>query len=88
MTLGILYQTPTMQIDDTIWRLIVYRHPAYGPCTRYEFQVSGHWRPQTEWPTYNSDDGKYAGLPRSLRRLFFDHQTKVEAALIDAPRLI
>ena len=28
------------------------------------------WMPDKDWPSYNHNDGQYAGLPRTLRKLW------------------
>jgi hypothetical protein len=47
-----------------------------------EFESLGPWRPETEWPTYNADDGTYAGCPKSLGdKVFVANQTAIKNAI-------
>jgi hypothetical protein len=43
--------------------------------TDYEWLNTGYttrgvWYPADQWPSYNHNDGTYAGLPRSIRKLW------------------
>ena len=91
----VLYTTPEKRIGNTLWRLQVYekwdlkdwRKFEYGLCryTRYQFKsthsTDGLWHKATEHPKYDFNDGTYAGLPKGLRKLYFEHEQEIQAAL-------
>jgi hypothetical protein len=70
------YASEPVRIGRTDWRLIIVparlNLPGESPWnTKYEWRRDGGpWRPDREWPTYNRDDGTYAGCPRTLPRLW------------------
>ncbi|TXI83159.1 MAG: DUF262 domain-containing protein [Cupriavidus sp.] len=78
------YATPAVVIGRHQWRLIVKDSAFGGRSTEYQWRSSGSqaWRPDTEWPTYNGDDGTYAGCPQSLRSCVWDPNVEaIRAAL-------
>ena len=78
-----LYETPEMLIGKHRWKMIVYR--TYGSKVYTDFlwwdDWRWRWRSSENWPTYNSNDGTYAGCPRTLRKLYEAHKTEIEIAL-------
>jgi hypothetical protein len=79
----LFYKTPSVKIGKHWWRLVVHEHASYGRVTAYEWQgeVDGPWNDYHDWPTYNFDDGTYAGCPKSLRKLWLTHKPAILAAL-------
>lgn len=83
-----LFVSPPAVIGDHEWRVIVRPGVVDGRCTEYQWRRIGSraWRPASEWPTYNDNDGLYMGCPRSLAdRVFFPNQPAIEAALTQRP---
>ena len=59
-----------------------WRYPAYiNQQTGQVIQAADPWRSMADWPTYNSNDGMYAGCPKTLRRLYDQHRPEIEKAL-------
>ena len=77
---AIMRHSEVMQIGRHEWRLTLYRHPRYGVLVGYEWRTPtlsyaphlgpGRWRRDEEWPRYDANDGQYAGLPRTLKKLW------------------
>lgn len=72
----IVYASPAMHIGKTQWRFVVLTS-LYGAgySTDYEWlntscSDSGVWYPSRERKGYNGNDGMYAGLPKTLRKLW------------------
>ena len=67
-----------MRIGKHEWRLTQYHDRSCGLLIGYEWRplqtaLNTHpcdWRRDRDWPRYNSHDGKYWGLPRTLRELW------------------
>lgn len=87
------FETPAKRIGKHDWRCVVKESTrSFGRVTEYQFRKPGEfgmpdtvWQPETEWPSYNSHDGTYAGLPHSLRDLYFTYQVEILAALNNQP---
>jgi hypothetical protein len=79
-----MYTTTGVLLGKHYWRIQVYENERYGPCTRMEWWDEDRWRPEKEWPTYDShaDD---SGLPVSLGRIFAAHRQAIERALQGNP---
>jgi hypothetical protein len=92
-----IYATPPMTIGKHEWRLIVYpSNYGHGNVTEYQWRqlpMSGlpewtqpqHWRHEQDWPSYNHNDGMYAGMPRTLKKLYERHEAEIKAALQGIP---
>ena len=84
----VYYTTPIAVIGSHEWVLQVYQQAVHGSrCTRYRWRRCGElrWRPGREWPTYDINDGRYAGLPKRLGRHYGRHQAAIEKALGRVP---
>ncbi|MCW2240747.1 hypothetical protein [Azospirillum canadense] len=98
-TADVLYATPVALIGKHEWRLIVTPSTTLElvngtwtqvPCrvTAYEYRRIGDtiWHPARHWPTYNHNDGCFAGLPRTLGPKVYDsHEAAIKAALNPLP---
>lgn len=71
--------TPTEFISNPLtigkheWRIVVFNHSTYGHCTKYQWRRHGGtwgWKDDIDWPTYNHNDGGFAGMPKSLCKLY------------------
>lgn len=82
---GYRFTSPATKIGKTFWRFVVLPS-LYRPgvlVTDYEwlnteFNASGVWYPSNQWRTYNFNDGTYAGLPKSIRRLWERYHHKYD----------
>ena len=80
----IIYQSSEMLIGKHRWRIQVFAHPSYGACTRYQW-YDNHlrfWKDEEQWPTYNHNDGCHAGIPKTLSKLYYQHEGPIHEALI------
>ena len=77
----ILRLSEPFRIGRHDWRLVVYRTNDRKVFSGYEWRrrattVCGmrfgadRWRRDTDWPRYDTNDGQYAGLPKSTRKLW------------------
>jgi hypothetical protein len=90
-----LYATPPMTIGKHEWRLIVYPYYSGGNVTEYQWRRGDEfglpeafrdtWHADRDWPRYDINDGMYAGLPRTLVRLYERHRDEIKAALEGIP---
>jgi hypothetical protein len=66
-----LHVSQPMLIGKHEWRLRIFNHPTYGPCTTFEWRRAGSdgWNPQRQWPSYDINH-TYLGVPRGLDRLY------------------
>ena len=90
---AILFRSPPRRIGKHEWRVTVYRHRQHGAIVGYEWRraaetVMGltcppgpYWRRDEHWPRYDRNDGQFAGMPRTLRRLYRTHQPNIAAHL-------
>lgn len=91
----ILWQSPVRRIGKHDWRITLYRYRYHDnkPLIGYEWRKpadmipgftlstwESRWRRDEDWPRYNPHDGMYAGLPRTLRRLWEQHRDEIERA--------
>ena len=86
-----LYTSTPMRIGKREWRAVVYQNPgSCGPVafTDYEWRYpafsnieADRWESMTTYPGYDSNDGTWAGCPKTLRRLYLLYQTEINAAL-------
>ena len=44
-----------------------------------------YFRRAKDWPRYNSNDGMYADLPRTLKQFYEQHKAEILAALKPSP---
>lgn len=82
------FESAPVKIGDHEWRVVVKDSGFYGRVTEYQYRYAGaeRWRPDTEWPTYNSNDGMYAGCPKSLAtRVYRANKLAIDAALYGVP---
>src|SRR5689334_8485785 len=88
----ILYATPPMRIGKHEWRMTVQpSRYGRGNVTEYQWRPADAsarpeeyrvpWKGEEDWPRYNSHDGMYAGLPRTLKKLYGQHEAEIKAAL-------
>lgn len=78
-----LHVTPARLIGKHEWRIAVTpsRYFPGARVTAYFWRraaehgrPAGTWNRDEHWPTYNHNDGCYAGLPRTLVSLWEDHR--------------
>lgn len=81
------FTSDPMKIGHKEWRVVVY--DAQGKAdvkafTDYEWRNYGEviekaseWRSMTNWPTYDSNDGEFAGCPHTLRKLYEKNQKQI-----------
>lgn len=97
-----VYETPAYKIGKTEWKMVVFEDPdcVLGPSTTgeewfmrgihrmtlYLYNDYGTWKPETKHPRYNPHDGTYAGLPKSLRKIYERHEIEILAALVVTDR--
>ncbi len=79
----VYYTTPVAVIGQHEWVLQVYENTCYSKCTRHLWRRIGasRWRDYHEWPTYDFNDGTYAGLPADLIEHYRQHRVAIEQAL-------
>lgn len=79
------WTSPPLQIGAHEWRILFTAPGRFGqPWTNaYEWRRRGEldWNPATSWPTYNRNDGTFAGLPRTVRVLWETHEAAGVAAV-------
>ena len=77
------YATNPVKIGKHQWRLVVFSNSVHGRCTAHQFRQSetDAWRDYHEWPSYNFNDGCFAGLPRSLANKWLNLMGEIKAAL-------
>lgn len=87
------FASEPMKIGKKEWRVIVYQSKQYGFVTSYQFRIPADrtwdhkatlWADMVEWPSYNSNDGMYAGCPKTLVKLYNNNKTQIEKALGNA----
>jgi hypothetical protein len=73
---GYRFTSPAMKIGKTFWRFVILpsRYVA-AVVTDYEwlnteYSDTGVWYPSNQRRGYDHNDGMYAGLPKSLRKLW------------------
>ena len=97
----VIYITPVYKIGKTEWRMMVYEknNVLYLPSetgkdhfmqgthrfTRYQYNDYGTWKNETDHPRYDSNDGSYAGLPKGLKKIFYNHEQEIKESLFVAP---
>src|SRR5271163_3872438 len=74
---GYHFTSPAMKFGKTFWRFVVLPSRRYHAAvvTDYEwlntdYSDSGVWYPSDQWRSYNHNDGMFAGLPKSIRKLW------------------
>lgn len=92
----ILFRSALRKIGKHEWRVTVYRHRRYGAVVGYEwrraaetimgrnFPPDPYWQRDVNWPRYDHNDGQYAGMPRTLARLYDAHRVAITRHLIAA----
>ena len=85
-----VWATDPYRIGEHEWRLRVKSvtsrvHPCLdGRYTEYQWRArrpGEPWESDRNWPSYNGNDGVYGGCPRSLVKIFRDHEGAIGAAL-------
>lgn len=89
---AIVWRCAPRVIGKHEWRIVVYRlHGSGRTLIGYEWRraaqtIMGHtfppdpiWRRDEEWPRYDSNDGQYGGMPRTLRRFHEAHRSTIAA---------
>jgi hypothetical protein len=72
--MSVIFASAPVTIGKHQWRVTVTGrakdHPLGSAGMAFEWRRSDfhEWQPDRAWPSYNSDDGTYAGLPRSLAK--------------------
>ena len=83
------FASPPMLIGKHEWRVLVIRSlPGREErATMYQWRRVGScdWSDHREWPSYDSDNGTTAGLPRRLTALWDANRVAVKAALEARP---
>ena len=85
----IVWASPHRKVGKHEWRLTIYRinkrrylgyewRRAPQTIMGEDFPSGPYWRQDVDWPKYNSNDGMWAGLPKSLLKLYNDTQDKRE----------
>ena len=92
----ILFRSEPRLIGKHEWRVTVYRHSQDRVVVGYEWRRAAetilgftyppapYWRRDEDWPRYDHNDGMYAGMPRTLRRLYEEHRVEIADHLIAA----
>lgn len=81
---SILYASAPMTIGKHEWRLIIHQsrvRPGHN-ATTYQWREIGQrltWNDQRSWPTYDFNNGQTAGLPVTLRDLYWREHAMVRA---------
>lgn len=85
---GNAYESPPMLIGKHEWRTVVRPYYLGKMSSVYQWrrfdpgaQYPERWQDQSEWPSYNFNDGCYLGLPRTLRKLWDKHKHEINRAL-------
>ena len=78
---GALHVSSPLRIGKTDWRLVVHRG-SYGVCVDYQWRRydDDPWCSAESWPSYNGNDGMFAGLPKTLRTLWEREQASIAQA--------
>jgi len=82
----------SMKIGKHEWRICVFNHETYGPCTDYHWRrlpenicgltyFDDTWRNMEDWPTYNSNNGESSGCPKTLKTLYAHNKPTVDKLL-------
>lgn len=74
-----------MKIGKHEWRVVVFAHEMYGPCTQYEFRgpKAPWWKSEKAWSDasrhWRGYDGNhcYSGMPKGLTRLYEANKGKI-----------
>src|SRR3990167_10397383 len=88
-----IFQSPEYLIGKTLWRVLVEQdnagtvycggvlHESELRTTEYEYfdPYYHHWYSMTEHPRYNPDDGSWAGLPKTLLKLYRKYEQEIKA---------
>lgn len=86
LLLDIIWRSPIKVIGKHEWMHLIYTHFIHGPVglhvwrPRQDWSGPYLWRKEEEWPAYNSNDGEYAGMPRTLRRFWDSYKDDFKAA--------
>jgi len=80
---AIIYATPACKIGVHEWRYVVYRNRRGSPPMTYHWRRIGNvlWQDQEQWPTYNHNDGMYAGCPKSCADIYRKYFDKINKAM-------
>jgi hypothetical protein len=88
----LLWQSAHKTIGHTNWKVVVYekhnellnwRTGERGTAryTGYFWWDGYNWMSETAHPRYDSNDGTYAGLPKGLRKMFYDNESTINGYL-------
>lgn len=89
----ILWRSAPRRIGKHEWRVTVYRLASGRAVLGYEWRraaetISGfafppgpRWQRDVDWPKYDRHDGQYAGLPRTLLKLYQEHRADLSRHL-------
>lgn len=89
----ILWRSAPRRIGKHEWRVTVYRLASGRAVLGYEWRraaetISGfayppspRWQRDVDWPKYDRQDGHYAGLPRTLLKLYQKHRADLSTHL-------
>jgi hypothetical protein len=82
------FESAPMKIGKHFWRIVITpqgytEYQFRTPPTRLKnFTVMDiTWHGQREWPGYNFNDGMYAGLPKTLCKLWEVNRVEIERIL-------
>ena len=91
-----LFASPPRRIGKREWRVVVchFNENDGGPFVEYEWrdpayanlEPAGPWKPMSNYPGHDSNDGTWAGCPKTLRTLYqvnrdHIHEAKVRGGL-------
>lgn len=95
---NVIWISEPKKIGKTLWRISVFEdtESVIPPSvsgqeyfmlgtdrfTMYEYEDFGVWRDCVYHPRYTSHDGTYAGLPKSLKKLFNENEETIRRNLI------
>ena len=75
----LIFVSDVMKLKKQAWVGVVYRNENNDVYVTYLYiDIAGYddWEDMTKHPRYNSHDGAYAGLPKSLKKLYSDYGVK------------
>jgi hypothetical protein len=96
----VLWQSEPMLIGKTSWIIVLYKNPDHKKLfTGYHFHDENYnrycpcdeWKSEKNHPRYNYHDGTYAGLPKTLVKLYEKYEkfiSEVRLASIEKDALL
>jgi hypothetical protein len=86
-----LFTSEPKKIGKREWRVVVchFTKNDGGPFVEYEWRwpaykdldPAGPWEPMSKYPSYDSNDGAWAGCPKRLRTLYEVNKAKLQEAM-------